>query len=344
MKLLVSALEPSSNAHLKSLVPFLEGRAELLGVFDPQFGKPLYKPSEFSVMGFSDVVRNVGFFWNARREMIRLASEADKVLLMDSSSFNIPLAQAIKKRYPKKEIIYYILPQVWAWKPWRAKIIEESCDFLAGILPFEIECYKHKAHYVGHPLLDVLPPARTALPDTEAVAFMPGSRLGEIGRIFPIFREVAREIKGRKILIIPPFYKGQDLGGIYGDVSDFELSFQAHSSLQEASFAFICSGTATLEAALMGVPLVLAYKTRALDYLIAKYLVNVRYVGLANIFETRRGESPLHEELLQNELSAENLLRAYKECDRGRFLERSLALRNYLKDGSSRRVAKEILK
>lgn len=346
MKLLVSALEPSSNLHLASLLKHLGDKVELLGIFDKNlgFGTPLYTPDQFSVMGFSDVLKRLGFFWRARGEMARLAEQADRVLLMDSSSFNIPLAQAIKRADATKPILYYILPQVWAWKPWRVKALEESCDILAAILPFEVEMYKHKARYVGHPLLDILPPCRAQAPKEERIALMPGSRPSEIKALFPIFREAARQLGVRATLIVPAIYRGRDLGEIYGEISGLEISYETHATLQESSFAFICSGTATLEAALLGVPLVLAYKARALDYFIAKNLVNIEYIGLANIFETRRGESPLHEELLQEQASVESLLAAYERCDRGRFLGRARALREYLGEGSALRVAELLLK
>lgn len=345
MKLLVSALEPSSNLHLASLMKHLEGKVELMGIFDSKLSTkpPLYTPDQFSVMGFLDVIERLGFFWRAKKEMAHLASEADKILLMDSSSFNIPLAKAIKKAFPSKEIIYYILPQVWAWKPWRAKAIEESCDFLAAILPFETACYQSKAEYVGHPLLDLLPPIRASLPKEERIAFMPGSRKGEIGRLFPLFREVAKRIEAPKTLVIPSIYEGASLEEIYGDLEGFELSYDAPKTLLESSFAFICSGTATLEAALLGVPLVLAYKARPLDYFIAKNLVKIEHIGLANIFETRRGEEPLHEELLQEGVNVKALLEAYWRCDKERFVERAKALRDYLGKGSSLRVAQRIL-
>ncbi|MGP1449867.1 MAG: lipid-A-disaccharide synthase [Wolinella sp.] len=341
MKILVSALEPSSNLHLESLLSYLDG-VELCGIFDPKLGDPLFSSAQFSVMGFTDVAKNLPFFWRAKREMIALAKEADKILLMDSSSFNIPLAKAIKKLYPNKEIIYYILPQVWAWKSWRAKEIEESCDKLAAILPFEVNYYENKAKYVGHPLLDQIPNIDENRIKNECVAFMPGSRLGEISRLFPIFSEVASEICVPKILVVPQIYKGRNLSEIYGDVSGFEVSFDTHDALLHSSFAFVCSGTATLEATLFGVPFVLAYRARAFDYFIVKNLVKINYIGLANIFEAHRGSEPLHEELLQERANKEELLRVYRECDRDKFLARCRGLREYLGHGSAENTAQWI--
>lgn len=345
-KILVSALEPSSNVHLRELKKYLQD-IEFIGVFDEDLGNPLYSPKNFSTMGFLDVIKKINFFYSANKKMVKLSIQADLVLLMDSSSFNIPLAKAIKKINKNKPIIYYILPQVWAWKPWRAKEIEMLCDKLCAILPFEIAFYKNKATYVGHPLLDEVSLYKQNQ-SGDGVVFMPGSRMGEINRIFPIFVEVAKQLKDKKkILIIPQSFKNFDLTSIYGEgIEGFEISFDTHKSLYEAEFAFICSGTATLEAALIGTPFVLGYKAKKLDFLIAKMFVKLSYIGLANIFYNAlnkeypgRGESKLHEELIQEELTPSNLLKQYNSLNREDFLIKSGKIREYLKNGSAENVA-----
>ncbi len=112
--------------------------------------------------------------------------------------------------------------------------------------------------------------------------------------------------------------------------------------LLEADFAFICSGTATLEASLIGTPFVLTYIAKPLDYYIASKLVKLDYIGLANIMFSKFKNRALHPELIQEEVNAKNLLKAFAEYDRGGFLEDSKALREYLEHGSSKRVAKII--
>ena len=116
MKLLVCALESSSNLHLKELLKYLPDDIELIGIFDKSLGTPNYDISDLAVMGFIDAIKRLPFFLKLNNEMATLAKEADKILLMDNSAFNLPLAKKIKKKYPDKEIIYYILPQAWAWK------------------------------------------------------------------------------------------------------------------------------------------------------------------------------------------------------------------------------------
>ncbi|WP_104758148.1 lipid-A-disaccharide synthase [Helicobacter salomonis] len=352
MKILVSALEVSANVHLKVLRTYLKN-VEWLGIYDalePE-DQPLFSPRQFSIMGFKEVGLKLSFFYKALRQMSALCTQADLVLLMDSSSFNIPLAKRIKARTPHKHIIYYILPQVWAWKSYRAKILERYCDQLGAILPFELSYYSHKATYVGHPLLDEIPLYKIR-PQGHGVVFMPGSRQQEIRAIFPIFVEVARALPGSRVLVVPASLKGSDLEVLYGkDIALFEISYNAPQSLYEAEFAFICSGTATLEATLIGTPFVLAYKAKALDFFIAKRLVKLTCIGLANIFYNAlhherpgRGTTMLHPEYIQHGLHAQNLLQAYSTMDRVHFVRESQRLRAYLHTGSAQSVSEWIKK
>ncbi|RDU64802.1 lipid-A-disaccharide synthase [Helicobacter sp. MIT 14-3879] len=350
MNLFVSALEHSANIHLKLLLNELN-RIEnitLSGIFSSDISpqKPLYDINKFAVMGFIDAIKNISFFIKANEAMARLAIKADKVLLMDSSSFNIPLAKKIKKYNPNIEIIYYILPQVWAWKPWRAKIIEQYCDKLAAILPFELEYYDKKARFVGHPLLDEITEFRDSS-SYNLITFMPGSRKGEINRIFPIFIEVKNLLKKQDSslkfeLVVPKHFKDTS---IYLDISDFNISYDAQKSLSKSKFAFICSGTATLECAIIGTPFVLGYKAKWLDAFIVKRFLNIKYVGLANIlYQKKFPNEEFHIELLQEDLNVTNLLSAYKNADSTSFLTKSIQLREYLKNGSAKEVATWLVK
>ena len=361
-RLFVSACEPSSNVHLKHLAKHLDKDLEICGVFDREtfidFEKatPSFTLKDFAVMGFFDVIKKIAFFKKAIAQMSELAKSADCVLLMDSSSFNLPIAKALKKSGAKVPIVYYILPQVWAWKPWRAKSIEQNCDYLCGILPFELTMYKNalaqkRALYVGHPLLDEITEFKSkALPHkTAPIAFMPGSRKSEIKRIFPVFAEVAKSLPNKKILILPEHFKrldSQALNEIYGDeIKAFEISFEANKALLESGFAFICSGTATLQATLIGTPLALGYKTRGIEVLIARAFVRLKHIGLANILynalysNAKSGTRHIHTELIQSQLTAENLLKAFEEIDIESFSTKSQELRDYLKHGSAKQVA-----
>jgi lipid-A-disaccharide synthase len=344
LKILVCALETSSNIHLKELKKYLSDDVEFIGIFDNSLGNPKYDISTLAVMGFVDAIKRLPFFLRLNNEMVDLAKEANKVLLMDSSGFNLPLAKKIKKKYPQKEIIYYILPQAWAWKKRRIPVIEKYCDKLCSILPFEKDFYtkKEKIQYVGHPLLDEISVFKDKLSSNGKVAFMPGSRKGEIRKLIPIYKEVAKCIDKELILIIPPHFTKEYIDEVYGDISQFTITTNAHQTLEEVDFAFICSGTATLEAALIGTPFVLSYIAQPLDYFIAKNLVKIKYIGLANIFFDKMGKNPIHKELIQDEVTVKNLLDEYNNLNREGFLNNSKTLRAYLKHGSSKVVAKVI--
>ena len=344
MKILVSALETSSNIHLKALKDELHCDTEFIGIFDKSLGSPNYDVSDMAVMGFVDVLQKIPFFLKLKKEMVLLAKDVDKVLLMDNSGFNLPLAKSIKKAYPNKEIIYYILPQAWAWKKGRIKTINATIDTICSILPFEKNYYPvdSKIKYVGHPLLDEIKDFKTSVSNTNTIAFMAGSRKSEISKLMPLYRDVASELlKEDKelVLIIPKHFSEDFIKSVYGDISIFTISNDTYTTLIKAEFAFICSGTATLEASLIGTPFVLAFIAKKFDYFIASRLLNIEFVGLANIFFKHLGYPKMHEELLQENVTCENLMREYKNTDREIFLDNSVKLREYLQFGSSQNMA-----
>ncbi|MBU0720642.1 lipid-A-disaccharide synthase [bacterium] len=342
MKVLVSALEHSANIHLRSLKKELSGEIEFIGIFDSELGDSIVDLRSLAIMGFVDAIKKLRYFLKLNTQMAELASEADKVLLIDSSGFNLPLAKKIKKRYPEKKIIYYILPQAWAWKKKRIPVLERTIDHLASILPFEKDYYSKNAPitYVGHPLLDIITQFKQELnPEVKNIVFMPGSRKGEISNLMPVFKELREKIGIQATIIIPTHFSKTDIQDLYGDLSGFTVVHDTYKTLYEADFAFICSGTATLEAALIGIPFVLSYIAKPLDYFIASKLVKLNHIGLSNIMFTQFNERDLHPEFIQKDVTADNLFRAYKEFDRSTFLDDSKALRAYLKHGSSKNVA-----
>jgi lipid-A-disaccharide synthase len=341
MKLLVSALEHSANVHLAYLVKELGDEVQLSGIFDCSLGESIVDLRSTSVMGFVDALKKLPFFFRLKDQMVELASSADKVLLIDSSGFNLPLAKAIRKRYPHKEIIYYILPQAWAWKKKRIPVLEKTITKLCSILPFEPSYYSVNApiEYVGHPLLDEITLRKTDLAPSGKITFMPGSRPGEIKRLMPVFRELRSMIDTHALIVIPPHFSDEQIAELYGDISNFDITHEAHKSLAESDFAFICSGTATLEAALIGTPFILAYIAKSLDYAIASRLVKLDYVGLGNILFSHKYGRKLHPEFIQNSVNAQNLYNSYKEMDKTAFFKDAGRLRELLQHGSAVRMS-----
>ncbi|WP_373036750.1 lipid-A-disaccharide synthase [Sulfurimonas sp.] len=342
MKVLVSALEHSANMHLKSLKKELSPNVEFIGIFDSELGDSIVDLRSLAIMGFVDAMKKLRYFFKLNAQMVDLAQKADKVLLIDSSGFNLPLAKKIKKRFPDKEIIYYILPQAWAWKKKRIPVLERTIDHLASILPFEKDYYSKNAPitYVGHPLLDIIKDYKQELnSDAKKIAFMPGSRKGEIKKLMPIFKEVSLKLGLESTIIIPKHFTKEDIKELYGNLLDFKIAHDAHKTLYEADFAFICSGTATLEAALIGTPFVLSYIAKPLDYFIASKLVKLSHIGLSNIMFTQFNDRDMHPEFIQEDVTADNLIKAFNEYDRSTFLDDSKNLRAYLKHGSSKNIA-----
>ncbi len=341
MKLLVSAIEPSANLHLKEVLNELRmenGEWNIEGVFDKSLGNPIIDSNEFNVMGFFDVIPKIKLAKETIERLVELSENIDKVLLIDAPSFNLRVAKAIKEKYPEKEIIYYILPKVWAWKRGRIKLVNKYVDKKAYIFPFEKNIWSDGI-YVGNPILDEIKEFR----DDKIygnIAFLPGSRKSEIRALMPIFKNLAKEIKENKLLVVPEIYKNS-IKEIYGDVKEFDIIFSTKDALIKSDFAYICSGTATLEAAIIGTPFVLMYKARQIEYLIAKSFVKLNYVGLANIIFESEGLGTFHKEYLQN-FNKNQLLKDLENSDIMEFREKSSKLRSILKFGSKKNVVKLI--
>jgi len=343
VKLLVSALEPSSNLHLKEVLKHTQ-EVELLGIFDKSLGEPLYDISQMAIMGVVDALSKLRWFFRVADEMVALAKQADKILLMDSSGFNLPLAKKLKQAYPDKEIIYYILPHIWVTRPKRVKKLEAYCDRLLGILPFEVAYYSHKAEYVGHPLLDEMHLRERHQGENsqreQTIAYLPGSRRGEISKLMPIYRALRKNLSDKHaLLVVPPAFSPRTIDALYGDTDGFEIIRETQSALYRSDFAFICSGTATLEAALIGTPFILNYIAKKIDYFIGTKFLGLKQIGLANIILNHHDGSTLHRELIQEDVTVENLLMEYETFDQAHFSQKAQELRQYLHHGSSQNVA-----
>ena len=341
MKLLVSALEHSANVHLRYLLKELGEDVELCGIFDASLGESIVDLRSTAIMGFVDALKKLRFFFRLKDQMVELAKDVDKVLLIDSSGFNLPLAKSLRKHYPHKEIIYYILPQAWAWKKKRIPVLEKTVTKLCSILPFEPSYYSSTApiEYVGHPLLDEITVTKPNLNPTGIVTFMPGSRPGEIKKLMSIFKEVRSRIECQAMLVIPPHFNAVKIDELYGDISDFTVTHDAHSTLASSDFAFICSGTATLEACLIKTPFVLVYIAKKLDYMIGRALIKLEYAGLGNLLFVHKYARPLHLEFIQDDVTVENLYNSYLHTNREKFFTDASALHALLEHGSARRVS-----
>jgi len=338
MRILATALEQSANLHLGKVMEEVGGGVEWRGIYSPQLGTPDFDSNRFNRMGFLEIVPKIVEAKRTISKLAQLSLHCDKVLLIDSPAFNIPLAREIKRVNPFIPIFYYILPKVWAWGEGRVEKVERWTDRQLYIFPFEGKFWKN-GEYVGNPLLDYLPDVKK---DREQkIAFLPGSRPSEIKKLMGLFRKLASHFPEmeRELVIAPNLKKRLDL---FGDLSQFKLSFDSIKTLSTARFAYICSGTATLESALLGTPFALLYRAGWLDYWIAKRLVKVKYIGLANIILTQEGYSPLHREFIQ-EFPIEELVTLPRKEEGEKFKEGARLLRSILQSGAAANVAKRVL-
>jgi lipid-A-disaccharide synthase len=247
----------------------------------------------------------------------------DLLILIDYPDFNLRLAKVAKKLGIK--VIYYISPQIWAWRRNRIKFISRWVDKILVIFPFEVPFYKNggvDAEFVGHPLLDSIYPKISQESfkvkygfkrGERVVALMPGSRKGEVSRILPVMLEGAKKLmedhpgNWRFALIIASTIDQSIIDPIIKKYKDlFSISIIrgfTYEALKSAELAFVASGTATLEAAIIGTPMVILYKLSWPTYLIGKILIKVPAIGLVNIVAEER----IAPELIQTDATGQNL-------------------------------------
>jgi lipid-A-disaccharide synthase len=289
---------------------------------------------ELAFMGFAEVIMNLGtIFRNLKfcKEDI-LAFQPDALILVDYPGFNLRIAKWAKQQQlfgsDKRKIIYYISPQVWAWKEGRVRMMKQCIDKMLVILPFEKDYYKNKwdweVEYVGHPLIDVITRHKEQgtrskvqgtrdkeqgtsdkLSDKKIIALLPGSRKQEILKKLPIMLEVSRNFPDYQFVVAKApgldedFYNG--LLRPYSNVSF--VSNQTYDLLSQSKAALVTSGTATLETALFAVPEVVCYKGSWLSYQIGRRLVKVKFISLVNLIMDRL----VVHELIQDQLTVDNL-------------------------------------
>lgn len=272
---------------------------------------------DLAFMGFVEVLKNLRTILNnldfCKNDI--LAYKPDVLILVDYPGFNLRIAKWGKQQGLK--IIYYISPQVWAWKEGRVKAIKRDVDKMLVILPFEKQFYKkwdYEVEYVGHPLVNVIDnflPTGKLFEGKNVIAVLPGSRQQEIIKKLPIMLEAAKNFPGYHFVIAKApgiedsFYTR--LLQPYTNVS-FVIN-QTYQLLSEAKAALVTSGTATLETALFGVPEVICYKGSNISYQIAKRLIKIKYICLVNLIMDKE----VVKELIQNELTVDNITAALKE-------------------------------
>ena len=275
---------------------------------------------ELAFMGFTEVIMNLRTIFRNLKfcKADILHFKPDILILIDYPGFNLRIAKWAKQSHLK--VIYYISPQVWAWKENRVKMMKQCIDKMLVILPFEKEYFKNKwnweVEYVGHPLVEVIERhkeqgTRDKFSDRPIIALLPGSRKQEIAKKLPVMLEISKFFPDFQFFVAEApsvedeFYK--TFTQQYKNVST--VKDETYDLLLQAKAALVTSGTATLETALFGVPEIVCYKASFLSYQIGKRLVNVKFISLVNLIMDKL----VVKELLQDELTVENIRKELNE-------------------------------
>jgi lipid-A-disaccharide synthase len=320
----------------------------------------LFDASELAVMGIVEVLAKYRMIKGVL-EQIKVHiknSKPDLLILVDYQEFNQRLAAYAKKIGIK--VLFYIGPQVWAWRPRRVYKMAKLVDQMAVIFPFEVELYKQAGvavSFTGHPLIDEVIPDKSIsqarkileLQDQTTVGLFPGSRLSEVERLLPIMIDAALLLKQKKpeiqfVLPLASTIKRENLSKYATTLSTLNISVienKTYDVMQACDAIIVASGTATLEIGLMGTPMVIIYKLSPLSYYILRWLVKITHVGLVNIIP----EKEIVREFIQGDAQAENIsteiLRILDDKNYNNKIRDELsALRNLLGEaGGSKNVA-----
>ena len=328
MKYYIIAGEASGDLHASNLMreinrrdPDAEYRCWGGDLMEAQGGTIVKHYRDLAFMGFWEVathlriiLKNISF---CKQDILQY--QPDILIMVDYPGFNLRIAEWAKQQGFK--IIYYISPQIWAWKTGRVHKIKRTCDHVMPILPFEKDFYKkygYEADYVGHPLLDAIGPdireseevrgfrIRNGLDERPIIAILPGSRTQEITRILPVMLEVVRDFPDYQFVVSTVKWLPEKL---YADIlrgHDVKCALsQTYPLVLNAEAAIVTSGTATLETAILGTRQVVCYRTSGLSYRIAKAVAKdtIKYISLVNLVL----DKPAVTELIQHDLTHQRL-------------------------------------
>jgi lipid-A-disaccharide synthase len=328
MKYYIIAGEASGDLHGSNLIREIKKLDNIADIrcwggdlMERAGGKVVKHYRDLAFMGFIEVIKNIGTIMSnlkfCKQDIAQF--RPDVVILIDYPGFNLRIAEWAKQKGLK--VVYYISPQVWAWKESRVKKIRKSVDRMLVILPFEKNFYRkwnYDVEYVGHPLADVVDSAQneinpvpgailSPLNENNIIALLPGSREQEVSKKLPVMLEVSRSFPDYRFVVAKApslndaFY--EKLLEPYKNVRS--IRNKTYQLLLQSKAALVTSGTATLETALFGVPQVVCYKGSNISYQIAKRLVKVKYISLVNLIMDKE----VVKELIQDEMNVANVKR-----------------------------------
>ncbi len=319
MKYYIIAGEASGDLHGSNLIKELQkidAKAQIRcwgGDKMKATGATLVKHyKELAFMGFAEVVKNLPEilknFKFCKNDI--LAFHPDVIIFIDYPGFNLRMAKWAKENQYKT--VFYISPQVWAWKENRVKNIKKYIDKMLVILPFEKDFYKkwnYEVEYVGHPLVKVIEDFKKDHPEIHVsentIALLPGSRKQEIEAKLPVMLQATKNLPEYQFVVgKAPSIEDEFYEGFIKDYKNVKvISNETYSLLMKSVAALVTSGTATLETALFGVPEIVCYKASNISYQIAKRLVKLKFISLVNLIMNKE----VVKELIQNDLTSEKI-------------------------------------
>lgn len=296
---------------------------------------------EAAVLGLWEVLKKYSYFRRKMEETLtRIQNESpDAVVFIDYPGFNLRLAKRLREGGYSGKLIYYISPQVWAWKKGRIKTMAGLLDLMICIFPFEKELYESsglRTIFAGHPLVDSLDPvkARGIVREENLVALLPGSREREIAALYPAMLGAAAILRERHPGLrfattgatAPLTERLREMTREAGLEEMIEVGQQtSHEIMCRATTGVVASGTATLEAACLGLPYCLTYKVAWLTAMVARRVMSVKYLGIVNVMASREVVKELLQERADGPSLAAELERLLSSVDARRRLQEDLA-------------------
>lgn len=318
----------------------------------------MFPINKMAIVGFVEVIKHLKFFKKVERTVLKTIQEKkpDRIILIDFPGFNLRIAKKIQDQF-QIPITYYISPQLWAWKENRIEIIKKYIDQMLVILPFEKDWYAKRGvnvDWIGHPYLDHQNTNMNkdelkkhyGINDNLLLTLFPGSRQLEVDRHMPLFMKACKILmkNNPQLKIGIGLAPGVELNKKYNDIAIVETN-NTHQLLAASDILFTASGTATLEASILGLPMGVVYKLNFITWILSKWFIKIKYIALPNIIFNK----PIVPEFIQSNANPNAMVDYAQRLINDKAFRKSTSMelakiKNILgKPGASDRAAQKIL-
>jgi lipid-A-disaccharide synthase len=374
-KIMIVVGENSGDNHAAKVVDYIQNLspdAEFFGATGAKLREvnveTILSADNFSIVGLPEVLRAMPMFWKAFQVLKKAAIEKnpDVILLVDFPEFNLKFAKALKKLGFK--VVYYISPQLWAWRKYRLRGIKRDVDLLLTILPFEKDFYaKHgldNVEYVGNPLAGEVK-SKLSREDfcvkhnldskKPIISLLPGSRRKEVERILPKLLQTALQMEKNRsdlqfIIALASNRKLSEFENIAKSFNQLPKNLtivenETWEAVNASDVAAVTSGTATLETAIIGTPLAIVYQTSTFNWVVMRPLISTEHFGLVNLIAQKRLAKEFIHSNFTVELLSEELFRLLEKDENKEMRAELLDVKNSLGEGgTAKKVAEAVLR